>query len=231
MTLRGIVHCPLQIVHCPLNKEGLSVRSRVRGLVNGQWPTANGQWSIRCLCFGLFLVGSLCGPSPAADPCRSGLQPGQRPGPYAAVMATGPQRGQPYCLICETAGRPAVVVFARTLSDPLGKLVGGLDKALAEHKGSELRAWVTFVHADQPAFDPQVVQWGQKHAVRSVPLGVFEDAGGPPGYRLARDADVTVLLFARQKVVANFAYRSGELTEDKITEVLKALPEIVGEKK
>src|SRR5712691_4508309 len=70
----------------------------------------------------------------ANEPCTSGLQPGQRPGPYAAVIATGPQRGQPTCYVCETGERPAVVVFARSLGDPLGRLAVELDRAVGDHK-------------------------------------------------------------------------------------------------
>jgi hypothetical protein len=39
-----------------------------------------------------------------------------------------------------------------------------------------------------------------------------------------------VLLFVKWKVVANFAFRPGELTEEKADEVLKALPQVVGGK-
>jgi hypothetical protein len=169
--------------------------------------------------------------SRAADPCQSGLQPGQRPGPYSAVMSTGTQRGQSYCYICETGDRPAVVVFARTLSDSLAKLAQQLDKAMTEHQKAELRSWITFLSDDQLSLDPKLVQWSQKHALRNVPLGVFEDVGGPPSYRLARDADLTVLLFVKQKVVANFAFRAGELNDAKTTEILKTVPRLVGEKK
>src|SRR5436305_14491382 len=94
----------------------------------------------------------------AAEP-MAGLRLGQRPGPYAAVQSTGEHRGQSYCYICETAERPFVVVFARSLSDPLGKLVHQLDKAVMEHPKAELRAWVTFLSKDQTGVDPQVVQW------------------------------------------------------------------------
>jgi hypothetical protein len=166
----------------------------------------------------------------AADPCRSGLEPGQRPGPYAAVISTGPERGKAHCYICETGDRPAVVVFARRLSDSLAKLCQQLDQAVAEHRKAELRAWVTFLSDDQLSLDPRVVQWAKDHALRNVPLGVFEDIGGPPSYRLARDADVTVLCFVKQKVVANFAFREGELNPAKTTEVMKTLPRILGEK-
>src|SRR5437870_297873 len=118
----------------------------------------------------------------AEQPCQSGLQPGQRPGPYSAVISTGPQRGQSHCYICETADRPAVVVFARSLNDPLGRLAQLLDRAVAEHKQADFRAWITLLNEDQLTLDPKIVQWSQKHALRNVPLGVFEDQGGPPSY-------------------------------------------------
>jgi hypothetical protein len=160
-------------------------------------------------------------------PCVSGLRSGQRPGPYSAIVVLGEQRGQSHCFICETADRPAVIVFARSLSEPLGKLAAGLDQALLDHKPADLRAWVTFLGEDESALSPQVLKWAKKHAMRSLPLAVFENSSGPPSYRLNADADVTVLLSVKQKVVRNFAFRSGELTPERIAEVLKALPAVV----
>jgi hypothetical protein len=168
--------------------------------------------------------------SPAAEPCRSGLQPGQRPGPYAAVICTGPERGRSHCYVCETGDRPVVIIFARTLSGPLGKLAQQLDRALGQYKAAQLRGWITFLNEDQAAFDPKVVAWGQKYALRHLPLGVFEDKDGPPSYRLSPEADVTVLLSVRQRVVANFAFRAGEMNEAAIAEVLRALPTILASK-
>jgi hypothetical protein len=124
-----------------------------------------------------------------------------------------------------------VIIFARQLNDSLGKLAEQVDRALTEHKKAELRGWITFLHDDQLRFDPRVVQWGQKHALRNLPLGVFEDVGGPPSYRLARDAEVTVLLSVKQKVVANFAFRQGELNDEQIAHILKTLPKILASKK
>jgi hypothetical protein len=167
----------------------------------------------------------------AQEPWRSGLHAGQRPGPYAALVATGTYRGQSHCYICETADRPAVIIFARSLSHPLGKLTHQLDRALTTYKAVDLRAWVTFLSEDQTSLDPKVVTWSQQHATGTVPLAVFEDVGGPPSYRLARDADVTILLSVRQQVVANFAFRPGELTESRIAEVVRALPQITDARK
>jgi hypothetical protein len=171
---------------------------------------------------GVFVVSSF-----AADPCRSGLQPGQRPGPYAAVISTGPERGRSHCYVCETGDRPVVIIFARGLSTPLGKLAQQIDRAITQHKTAELRGWITFLNADQTSFDPKVVEWGQKYALRNLPLGVFEDKGGPPSYRLNPEADVTVLLSVKQRVVANFAFRTGELNDAALADVLRALPRIL----
>ena len=167
----------------------------------------------------------------ADEPCKSGPQPNQRPGPYASLVAVGKERGTQHCYICEAADKPLVIVFARTLSEPLGKLVHKLDKSVVEHKKAELCAWVTFLDDDQPAFDPKVVDWSKKHATGAVPLGIFEDVVGPPAYLLNRDADVTVLLSVKQRVVANFAFRPGELNDKTIEQIFTALPRIVSAKK
>jgi hypothetical protein len=167
----------------------------------------------------------------AADPCKSGPQPNQRPGPYSALVCVGKERGQQHCYICESLNRPIVIVFARTMSDPLGKLVKQLDGALKEHKAAELRSWVTFLADDQTKMDPLVVKWAQQHAISGVPCAVFEDTVGPPTYLLAKEADVTVLLSVKQKVVANFAFRAGELNDAAIANIVKSIPKIVAVKK
>src|SRR2546423_15638804 len=108
---------------------------------------------------------------PGQEPLRSGVRPGTRPGPYAALVCVGPQRGQSHCFICETEDRPAVIVFARELSEPLGKLAHQIDKALLAHKGEGLRGWVTFLAEDHTTLDSKVVKWGQKHAIGALSLG------------------------------------------------------------
>ena len=75
------------------------------------------------------------------------------------------------------------------------------------------------------------MQWAQKHAVSNVPCAVFEDTVGPPTYLLNKEADVTVLLSVKQKIVANFAFRAGELNDAAIAEIIKSVPKIVTGKK
>src|SRR3954451_22762071 len=129
-------------------------------------PPAKGQPSMRATFLALLLSSASVA---AADaPCVSGPKAGQRPGPYSFVLCTGEQRGKSHCFICETAERPAVIVFARNLSDPLGKLAAGLDKAFADNKKIYLRAWVTLLHEDQSKIDDAVLGWAKKHAVKAT---------------------------------------------------------------
>ena len=160
----------------------------------------------------------------ADDPCVSGVPVGKRPGPYSFLVATGPQRGQQTCYICEQheGGKPAAVVFARTLSDPLGKLLAGLEGAGAAKKDTGYKVWMTQLAA--PADLDALAKWAQKQGLKTVPVGAFEDADGPPAYKLAKDADVTVMLFVKERVVANFAFRPGELDDKAVAEVVKSVP-------
>jgi hypothetical protein len=168
----------------------------------------------------------------AADPCVSGVPVGKRPGPYSFLVATGQQRGQQTCYICEQHenNKPAAVVFARTLSDPLSKLLSKLDEAgtAPMAKDSGYKVWCTQL-ADKADLDA-LAKWAQKQGLKSVPIGAFEDADGPPSYKLNKEADVTVMLFTKQKVVANFAFRAGELDDKQIDEIVKTVPKLFEKK-
>lgn len=155
---------------------------------------------------------AICAHAQAKDPCVSGLQLGQRPGPYSFLVASGPQRGQLTCYVCETAEKPAVVVFARSVNEPLAKLVAACDEAIAAKAKAGVRGWVTVLGEKTIAID-ELGKWAKQAGLKAMPVGVFDDAVGPPSYKLADEADLTVLLFVDHKVIANFAFRKGELDE------------------
>ncbi len=162
----------------------------------------------------------------AADPCVSGVPAGQRPGPYSFLVATGPQRGQQTCYICEQDDKPTAVIFARTLSPQLAKLALELDAEVLKRKDAGFKVWVTQLAAKADL--DALAKWSKASAIKNVPVGAMEDVDGPPAYKLAADADVTVLLFVKKKVVANFAFRADELTDDAIRSVVKDMPKLFG---
>lgn len=164
----------------------------------------------------------------AADPCVSGIPVGGEPGPYSFLVATGAERGKDKCYFCDQdkGAKPTAVVFARGLTPPLGKLLAKFDAEIPARKGSGFNAWMTQL-ADVADLDA-LAKWAQGQGLKALPVGAFEDADGPPKYKVSRDADVTVLLFVNKKVVANFAFRAGELTDARVAEVAAALPKLFG---
>jgi hypothetical protein len=170
------------------------------------------------------LALTLALPLSGAEPVASGTPVGKRPGPYSFLVATGPQRGQQTCYICEQheGNKPAAVVFARGTSDSLGKLLARLDAAALPHKDSGCKVWMTLL-AEKADLD-SLAKWAQAQGLKACPVGAFEGADGPPSYKLHMDADVTVILFTKQKVVANFAFRAGELDDKAVEKVMKAVP-------
>jgi hypothetical protein len=175
---------------------------------------------------GLLTIG-LITLSHAAEPAAPGLAVGERPKPYAFNVVSGPHRGELTCYICATGDKPAVVVFARTLSEPLGQLLTALDgKVINDPKsaGNGLRGWVTLLGDGQPKQEERLATWGQRLGVRNLPLGVFEDAVGPPAYKIDASHDVSVIVFAQKKVTASFFYRAEALTPTARTAILAALP-------
>jgi hypothetical protein len=174
---------------------------------------------------GLFFMPSPLVCRAADSPCVSGTPVGQRPGPYSFLVATGPQRGQSFCFICDTGERPAAVVFARRLSEPLGKLLLKFDEAAAQSKDA-LRSWMTVLGEKTVGLD-DLAKWSKEIGLKSVPVGVFDDPDGPPSYQLSADAEVTVLLFVNKKVVANFAFRAGEMNDAAVVKVIEVLPKVI----
>src|SRR3954451_20031378 len=150
---------------------------------------------------GLIVVVGWAGPGAVGgrDPCVSGPQVGHRPGPYSFLVATGPERGQPTCYVCETAEKPGVIVFARSLSEPLAHALAACDAAVASRPKDAMRAWMTVLGEKTIGLD-DLARWATQAGIKAVPVGVFDDPVGPPSYRLADDADVTILVFENRKV-------------------------------
>jgi len=120
-----------------------------------------------------------------------------------------------------------VIVFARSVSDRLAGLLTVCDGAVADRPKDAMRAWMTVLGEKTIGLD-ELGRWATKAGVKMVPVGVFDDPVGPPSYKLADDADVTVVLFENRKVLANFAFRAGELDEAAIRQITDQLTRLGG---
>jgi hypothetical protein len=176
---------------------------------------------------GIVLV--LAGPLAAvhADPVQSGPPAGAKvPGPFQALNINGPYAGKKHCLYCENGMRPAVMIFAREISPNLVGLLRGLDAAAAA-ASRPMGAYVIFC-SDDPNLPGQLESLVKSAGLSRVIVATFH-ADGPAEYRIAADADVTALLYRRVTVVANHAFRRGELTPQAAQAILAELPRILTE--
>ncbi len=65
--------------------------------------------------------------------------------------------------------------------------------------------------------------------ISKIPLTLMENPAGPPAYKIAEEAEVTVLFYRFFDVRAKQAFGPGELTEAEVERVVADLSKILGE--
>lgn len=186
----------------------------------------------RSLIAAVLLVGVAAAGSgvTAAEALRSGPQPGARPLPFTSNMVTGPYRGKQYCYVCELKDEPAVLVFARNPDETTGRLLRTVRDAVRANEKFKLFGWMVFLAPDanaEHALETQAYEFARKNGATGLPVSVLGDPQGPPGYLVAPDAEVTVIVFRSGKVLYNRAYRKKEWSAKAATTALKELPKLI----
>ena len=120
-------------------------------------------------------------------------------------------------------------IFAREVSDNLASLVKQVDEQIAKNEDKKMAAFVVLLTEDPDAAAPKLEELAKKHQIENVPLTIFDGESGPESYKIAEDADVTVLMWKGQKVKANHAFRQGELDAQKIETVVADTSKILEE--
>jgi hypothetical protein len=166
----------------------------------------------------------------AEEPLRSSLQVGEKIfATFEPLNVTGPHAGEPHCLVCENGLNPVAMVFARAPSEPLLRLLARLDAAVGKHEQAQLGSFAVFL-SDREGLAEQLAQAADKNKLKRLVLSIDQPAG-PEGFRVAPEAEVTVVLYNKYDVLANHAFRKGELNDRAIERVLGDLPKILPEKK
>ncbi|MFO0849557.1 MAG: hypothetical protein U0871_13520 [Gemmataceae bacterium] len=107
-------------------------------------------------------------------------------------------------------------------------LVKKLDETTAKSERKS-GAWVVFLTDDPDKLEPKLKELAEKEKIKKAMLGL-ESAQGPPGYNLAKDADVTVVLYDKRKVVKTFAFAKGKLGEKDVDAITSAVKELTVKK-
>ena len=174
----------------------------------------------------LGLTGVVVGGASAAENLKSGPQVGTAvPGPFHPLHITGENAGQKVCLYCKNGTNPVAMIFAREVSPALTTLIKKIDAATADHQGDHMGSFVVFLKYNEE-MARQLMQLANKEGIKHTVL-TLDAPAGPQGYRVSKNADVTVVLYTNHTVKANYAFRKGELTEKNVTQIVADLSKIL----
>jgi hypothetical protein len=162
----------------------------------------------------------------AGDALKSGPQTGKRiPGPFHPLNVTGKNAGDKHCLVCEHGTNPVAMVFAREVTPALTKLIQKIDEATVKNSGKDMGSFVVFL-SDKDGLADQLKKVAKEAGIKSTVLAI-DNPAGPEKYDVAKDADITIVLYNKQEVAANHAFRKGEFNDAAVERIVKDIPKIV----
>jgi hypothetical protein len=120
------------------------------------------------------------------------------------------------------------MIFAREVSDPLTSLVKKIDAATDKNKDCRMGSFVVFL-SDDEKLEKQLKEVADKADLKHTVLSI-DNPAGPKGYKVAKDADVTVVLYTNKTVKANHSFKKGELHEKDIDVIVSDITKILPDK-
>jgi hypothetical protein len=109
----------------------------------------------------------------------------------------------------------------------LTSLVKEIDAAVTANKNKQMAAFTVVLTEDADKTEGELKALAKEAKIKAVPLTLMEGAAGPPAYKIAKDAEVTVLLWRGQTVKANHAFAKGQLSKEGIRKVLEDTKKIL----
>jgi hypothetical protein len=113
------------------------------------------------------------------------------------------------------------MIFTRKIDDSLTSLVKKLDKA---HQDKKICSFVVYLTDDKDAKE-ELAKVVDKNGIKKTVLTI-DNVPGPPDYGIAKEAEVTVVLYNKRKVEVNHAYRKGEFNAKAVEQVVSDLSKI-----
>ena len=178
--------------------------------------------------FACLAVVALSCVSVSAEELKSGLAAGEGIGAFQVVKVAGAEgdglaeNGDQLCYRCKYGPRPQVMVFTRKTDGEVANLTKELNSAVAANSEKKLAAFVNVLNADKGAAEKGAADLAAHADVKNVPVVVpVESENGPANYGLNPDAEVTVIIANKSKVVASMGFAAGKLDAAAVSEVLK----------
>lgn len=119
-------------------------------------------------------------------------------------------------------------IFTRSLDGNLASLVKQVDKKVADNQDQKMAAFLVLLTDDPDGAEAELKSFAEKHGIKHTPLTVFDGLAGPPKYKIAEEAEITVHLWVGAKEVkANHAFAAGKLDEPGIKAVISDTAKIL----
>jgi hypothetical protein len=185
---------------------------------------------MRKILAGVLSVALVTGVAFAAE-LKSGPQVGDKlPGAFHPLNVNGESAGKKACLVCKHGASPVVAIFARCSDcETTQKLITSIDKVTGEHSKCEMGSFAVFL-TDDDKTESKLKTMAEKASLKNLTLSI-DNPQGPAKYSIAKDADVTVILYTEHKVKANYAFKKGEMKDSDVEAIVKDVAKIVPEKK
>ncbi|MBM4001923.1 MAG: hypothetical protein FJ295_01350 [Planctomycetes bacterium] len=162
---------------------------------------------------------TLTGVAIAAE-LKSGLQVGASVGAFNVKDCSGPNEGKTLCYRCQYGQRPVVAVFTRRLSDDLTGLVKKIDETVAKNSDKKMAAFVVYLSDEPDSVESKLKGIAKTLNIAKTPLTTFETNEGPDGYKISRDADVTVMMWHNGKVASSRGFAKDKITDKDVEKII-----------
>ena len=131
--------------------------------------------------------------------------------------------GKTLCYRCRMGNKPVVMVFARSADEKFAKFLTKLEEELEEHADEQLTAFVNMIGTDAESLKKATADFAAKHDFKRIAFVVPEEVeNGPEDFKIAPDADLTVVCYKGGTVKANHAVAKGGLNDDMIDAMVEA---------
>jgi hypothetical protein len=162
----------------------------------------------------------------AAEPVKSGPQVGEQiPGAFHPLNVTGPNADEKFCLVCKNGGNPVAMIFAREVSEPLVQLMKKIDAATEKNSKKHMGSFVVFC-TDKEDLGKELKQLARKEKLYNIILSI-DNPAGPDDYNVAKNADITVVLYTDFEVKANHTFKKGELKAENVDKIVADVAKIL----
>ncbi len=113
----------------------------------------------------------------------------------------------------------------REPSEQLTNLIAKLDAETVKNADKNMGSFAVFCN-DSEGLPTKLKDLAKAQKLQKFTLAI-DTPTGPEPYKIAKDADITVVLYTKSKVVANYAFKKGQMKSSDVEKIVSDVSKIV----